>query len=122
MIMPRSERCRYCHRRLIFAYTVNNKLMPLDPVPNPAGNVAVYRDDRGDLIATVLSANRQKQPHEMLHMAHFATCPDRPAPKTKEVTAANAAQTARRKRRFEADPLPLELPENVLRFPGGDPG
>lgn len=64
--------CRYCHRPVMWTRTAaRNKLMPLDPEPNPAGNVEL----------TTAGAVVHGQPPLLvaeLYMPHFATCPSWP--------------------------------------------
>lgn len=49
--------------------------MPLDPEPNPAGNVAAYIDHRRVLIGRTLGKDGQAEPFEKRYVSHFATCP-----------------------------------------------
>ena len=74
--------CRECRQPILFA-TVTNKegrppsRMPLDPDPDPAGNVAVYRDETRRLVGRVLGKDARPAGYERLFMPHFATCPKR---------------------------------------------
>lgn len=47
--------------------------MPLNPDPDPAGNVAVYQDGTGRRIGRVLG-NSQPLGYEHIYMPHAATC------------------------------------------------
>lgn len=74
-------RCQRCRRPIIWAVTMakesgpGGKAMPLDPIENPAGNVAVQPGHGGRLLARVLGKNeRHSPPAEYLAMPHFATC------------------------------------------------
>lgn len=74
--------CEGCAGELVWAVTVagpngrGGKLMPLDPVENLAGNVAVTAPHRGRLLARVLTKGEAfDRPHEYAAMPHFATCP-----------------------------------------------
>ncbi len=49
--------------------------MPLDPQPNPLGNVAAYKDASGRIQARVLKKGEVPASHERVYMPHFATCP-----------------------------------------------
>jgi len=56
----------------MFALTDRKKRMPLDPVPDPAGNVYV-RWEGGKMRCTVVSAEHPN-PEGVAHLPHFATC------------------------------------------------
>lgn len=51
--------------------------MPLNPRPDPAGNVAAYRDGTGRWCARVLHKDEQPAGWQRRYMPHFATCPAR---------------------------------------------
>ena len=74
--------CRECGKPVVFA-RVSNKAgkppgrMPLNPDPDPAGNVAVYRDVAGALVARVVGKGGPCLGYERLMMPHFATCEKR---------------------------------------------
>lgn len=56
------------------------KPMPLDPDPNPAGNVAVRPARKGQLIARVLKKDEDHDHRaEVRAMPHAATCGANPA-------------------------------------------
>lgn len=74
--------CEGCRCELVWAMTVagpngrGGKLMPLDPLENLAGNVAVTTPHRGRLLARVLTKGETfDRPHEYAAMPHFASCP-----------------------------------------------
>lgn len=74
--------CEGCRRELVWAMTVagpngrGGKLMPLDPLEDLAGNVAVTAPHRGRLLARVLTKGETfDRPHEYAAMTHFASCP-----------------------------------------------
>lgn len=72
--------CEKCKRPIGFALVSNREgrppsRMPLDPQPDPAGNVAVYRDGSGTLVGRVLGKDGRPLGYERLMMPHFATCP-----------------------------------------------
>lgn len=75
--------CDGCGRPIVWAITVagpngrGGKLMPLDPLENLAGNVAITQPAaRGLLHARALFRDESfDRPHEFAGMPHFATCP-----------------------------------------------
>lgn len=76
------SRCEGCGRDLVWAVTVagpngrGGKLMPLDPLEDLTGNVAVTAPRRGRLLARVLTKEEVvDRPVEYCGMPHFATCP-----------------------------------------------
>lgn len=74
------------------------KLMPLDVVEDPRGNVAVTHPHRGTIYARVLHKGEDvDRPLEWRAMPHFATCRTHPAPPQNVIDLAE--QRAKRKRR-----------------------
>lgn len=79
--------CDGCRAEIVWATTVagpngrGGKLMPLDPVENLAGNVAVTAPHRGRLLARVLTKGEAfDRPFEFAGMPHFASCATRTKP------------------------------------------
>lgn len=73
--------CSSCKAEIVWAMTVagpngpGGKLMPLDPIEHPDGNVAVTVPHRGELRARVLMKDESvDRPLEYVAMPHFATC------------------------------------------------
>jgi len=73
--------CRECYQPIIFVEVFSkrreqNSNMPVDPRPNPEGNVAVLRDpvDRR-LRGRVLGRGSEPGRGEVLYMPHKASCP-----------------------------------------------
>lgn len=67
-----SARCKSCGARVLWARTVKgSKGIPLDPDPEPGGNVKLRRGKDGALEAEVVEA----RPDVWLHQSHFVTCP-----------------------------------------------
>lgn len=73
--------CRKCYQPIIFVEVFSkrreqNSNMPVDPRPDPKGNVAVLRDpvDRR-LRGRVLGRGSEPGRGEVLYMPHKATCP-----------------------------------------------
>lgn len=71
--------CESCHAPIIFAVVHNQAghkpaRMPLNAEPDPAGNVACFRDVTGTLQGRVLSRGQHPAAHETRYMTHFATC------------------------------------------------
>ena len=79
MVATHQQRqCRACGAAIVFATTRNGKAMPVDPVPEPGGNVRLY-DDGGLAAAEVLGPLEQQLADgegAPLHYSHFATCPN----------------------------------------------
>ena len=74
----RLSRCRQCGEPIIFALVGNQQgkpasRMPLNPAPDPAGNVACYRNAAYTLVGRVLG-KKQALGYERVYMPHFATC------------------------------------------------
>lgn len=66
--------CTFCGRNVYWVYTVNEKRIPVDAVPDLAGNI-VFINER----AHVLSSDDVKagKHADLTHwMPHFATCPN----------------------------------------------
>lgn len=61
--------CRYCGARVTWRRTENNRRMPLNPDPDPHGNV-VMRDG----IAVVLTGTAELTAGTARYMPHAATC------------------------------------------------
>lgn len=77
-------RCRHCGAVIVWAVTAardtgpGGRAMPLDPIEDLAGNVAVQPGHAGRLIARVLKGDEQAdRPVQLQAMPHFATCPAR---------------------------------------------
>jgi hypothetical protein len=66
------SRCKLCPERIAWAITKNGKRLPVDPHPNPAGNVQLF-------LGRPLFAKVHAGPPGMLddwtaYMPHHATC------------------------------------------------
>lgn len=72
-----SGRCRYCGRRVLWAFTeANGRPMPIELGADPAGNVQLTRDPVG-LRAHVLADPALSERRALgapLHMPHAAVC------------------------------------------------
>lgn len=97
-IKGRLTTCERCRRKIVWGRTVasdtsrGGKPMPLDPVEDVAGNVAVPLNPPGGLTVRPLKGDeRPIDGEEMRAMPHFATCT--PIPVT-----------------------PAVLPDNVIHF------
>lgn len=72
--------CTACQQPIIFATTLQGNAMPVNPGPDPAGNLALHRDERGQLWCRALAAGEQPRPFEKRAMPHWAdNCGYRPA-------------------------------------------
>jgi hypothetical protein len=97
-----AQTCGFCHRPLLWAITVYDKPIPLDPDPDPEGNQFVYRDVSGALRARQRKKGQEPQPFERIHMPHVATCTARrkPSPPPSNVTSITAARSLQRGYRY----------------------
>jgi hypothetical protein len=86
MSRPGILKCAVCGGPIIWARTMasesgrGGKAMPLDPEPNPEGNVAARVTSRTPYglgrVCRVLAKDEQHDHQtEQLYMPHFATCP-----------------------------------------------
>lgn len=92
-----AQTCNLCGRPLLWATTVYERPIPLDPTPDPDGNQFVYRDGTGALRTRQAKKGQEPQPFERVHQPHFATCPKRRAPAPpSNVTPITAARSLRR--------------------------
>lgn len=73
------ENCRSCGDPLLWVTTAaTGKAMPLNPEPDPAGNVVLADDLLGGASAQVLGPGEAwgaRERGEDLYMPHHATCP-----------------------------------------------
>lgn len=89
--LPRPAECRGCQEPIRFVRLDTGKLIPVNPAPNPAGNVAA-RLSGGRLYGFVIS--RDKQPglgHSLRFTPHYATCEAAGRKPTKQKPAADPA-------------------------------
>ncbi len=69
-------RCRKCSAPILFAEMPSGKRMPVDPVPNPAGNVVLRKSaSKGTIFGRVVTAEEPLREGEQLRTSHFQTCP-----------------------------------------------
>ena len=71
--------CTSCQAPIIFIVVMNNdghkpKRMPVNPKPDPGGNVAVRVDGTGTRIGRVLVGDQKPAGGERRYCPHFATC------------------------------------------------
>jgi hypothetical protein len=89
------QTCDFCGQRLLWATTVYERPIPLDPDPDPDGNQFVYRDATGALRTRQRKKGQQPQAFERIHMPHVATCAASRKPPA-NVTPIIAARSLRR--------------------------
>lgn len=101
----RGTLCEGCRQPIVWARTLagdksrGGKLMPLDPIEDSAGNVAVSNPHRGVLYARVLHKDEVvDRPIDYVGMPHFATCPTRTKPEVPQ----NVIDLAEAKRKRKA--------------------
>lgn len=68
-------RCRSCQAPIRFARTKNGKPMPLDPEPDPVGNVVIDANGTAHVAATADQRSLAEHMGWPLYMPHHATCP-----------------------------------------------
>ena len=66
-------KCRACGQPIIWATTKNDKMMPIDAEPDPAGNVELH-GDRGVRFARVHAGPPGMFDDWTAYMPHHATC------------------------------------------------
>ena len=69
--------CRSCGRPITWVQTEHGRRMPVDvdPMPDDAdAGFALRKLPTGDLLA--IAGTRAQLPDDVLHLSHFATCPD----------------------------------------------
>lgn len=83
----RAAACDRCGRPIVFVRNVLSKAetwIPVDPVPDPEGNVCAFRDQQGrrwsGLHGWPISAEHPHDPLGRIYMPHPAICPVRPGP------------------------------------------
>jgi hypothetical protein len=79
--------CEGCAQPIVWAVTVagpngrGGRLMPMDPLEDLTGNVAITAPTSTRLLARVLTKGEEfDRPVEYAGMTHFATCPTRTKP------------------------------------------
>lgn len=75
--MTRRGLCRYCGRPVVWVRTEGGKTMPIDPMPNPAGNVVAQGAPDGGARARVLTTVMSNDPAYAgrdRFMPHAASC------------------------------------------------
>lgn len=81
--------CRSCHEPIRFVRLDTGKAMPVNPLPNPTGNVTATVV-MGRLAGFVISEGHKPRPRALRFVPHFATCEerkkkaDKPAPVVEE--------------------------------------
>jgi len=69
-----AQRCGRCPALIVFVTTEASRSMPIDLVPDVAGNIAVHVDGAGRPRGRVVTTERPVAGFEQLHLPHFATC------------------------------------------------
>ena len=85
-ILPRSVLCQKCPTRIVWVRTEHDKMMPIDAVPNPLGNIGLdfVTDPDKPPLAVHLNEEKKQMRVEaaeklgiapLIFISHFATCP-----------------------------------------------
>jgi hypothetical protein len=69
--------CFRCEEEVTWAWTVNGKMLALNPAPDENGNQAAHRDVRGAWVTRQVGKNGKLAGFERRYMPHVATCPQR---------------------------------------------
>lgn len=68
-------KCRSCNARVEWAITENGKTMPIDPAPDPKGNlIKTGTMIQGKPEVHVINSRDERMPDERRFVSHFATC------------------------------------------------
>jgi hypothetical protein len=67
------SRCRSCQAHIIWAVTDTGRRMPVDPDPDPQGNLTVWATGEGWRVSVITEDWPESRPR---FRPHFATCPD----------------------------------------------
>lgn len=71
------SRCRSCDAEIVWATTAVGKAMPLDAIPNDAGNVEVTTDAQSGLLRVIAVHKEPPMFGEApVYMPHHGTCPN----------------------------------------------
>lgn len=82
------RRCLSCGAEIVHATTPRGRSMPVDAMPNPAGNVTLTLEQgvlRANIRAIGTAAHAEAKAAGKLYMPHHATCPDAPAWRRRDV-------------------------------------
>jgi len=76
--MTPDAECRSCRMPIRWVVTQNGKRMPLDPVPDPEGNVWIEGMENGvPKVQVALTAADVPANVPIRYVSHFVSCPDR---------------------------------------------
>lgn len=71
-------KCRRCEAQILFVRLDTGRSIPVEPIPDPTGNVAARRD-AGFLVGHVVAKDHPVEDGQQLYRTHFAACdPDKP--------------------------------------------
>lgn len=78
--LPRLSECRACHDPIRFVKLATGKALPVNPQPDPRGNVAAHLAG-GQLVGFVISRDRLPGARDPFRFVpHYATCEDAKKP------------------------------------------
>jgi hypothetical protein len=69
----RLSECKLCQAPIVFARLDTGKAIPLNPIPDQRGNVAVHMSG-GNLYGFVVTRDRLPGPTDRRMVPHYATC------------------------------------------------
>jgi len=70
------EKCRSCHKLVIWTQTARGKAMPVDAEPVKGGNVALAWHPDGTTVLSTIPKPHLAFGRRDLHVSHFVQCPD----------------------------------------------
>lgn len=78
-VIKATSKCRTCAAPIGWVRTRHGNALPVDPTPDPAGNVAVHKNVHGVVVARVITHEMPAAGWETVYTPHFATCDPTPA-------------------------------------------
>lgn len=68
--------CKGCGAEVTWVKTLAGKTMPIDPKPNPDGNLQIVDRSGAQIIVAVVNDTLFDDETTVRYTSHFATCPD----------------------------------------------
>ena len=71
-----SARCKSCRAHVVWARSINGKLMPVDAMPSPQGQWRLALRPGTQTPTALHIPESERATHDELYVAHWATCPN----------------------------------------------